>query len=71
MSRRKALTLVELLIVVASMSMLIQLLLPAVQAAREAARRTSCQNNLHQVGVAALNHEAVHKLLPTAGWGWG
>jgi prepilin-type N-terminal cleavage/methylation domain-containing protein len=71
MSHRKAFTLVELLIVIAIMGMLMQLLLPAVQAARESARLTSCKNNLRQVGLACMNHEAAHGYLPTGGWGWG
>jgi prepilin-type processing-associated H-X9-DG protein len=63
-------SLVELMIVVAIIGMLIQLTLPAIEASREAARRTACQNNLHQIGVAMLNHDSSLQHLPTAGWGW-
>jgi prepilin-type N-terminal cleavage/methylation domain-containing protein len=65
---RRGFTLVELLVVIAIIGILVALLLPAVQAAREAARRAECLNHLKQIGIGFLNHESSKKILPGAGW---
>jgi prepilin-type N-terminal cleavage/methylation domain-containing protein/prepilin-type processing-associated H-X9-DG protein len=67
--RRRAFTLVELLTVIAVIGILVALLLPAIQAAREVARRAECINHLKQLSLAFLNSESLHRAFPSGGWG--
>jgi len=65
-SRKRGFTLIELLVVIAIIAILIALLLPAVQQAREAARRSTCKNNLKQLGLAFHNYHDTHRVFPPA-----
>lgn len=69
-ANRTAFTLTEVIVVIAIATILIALLLPAVQMIRETTRNMSCQNNLRQLAIAALHHESSHSKLPSNGWGW-
>jgi len=65
-----AMTMIEVLVVISIVGMLMSLLLPAVQAARESARRNTCQNHVKQLGLAMLNHESAKRYFPSGGWGF-
>lgn len=67
-NRRRAFTLIELLVVIAIIAVLIALLLPAVQQAREAARRSQCKNNLKQLGIALHNYHDTYNMFPVQGF---
>ena len=62
--RKDGFTLIELLVVIAIIAILIALLLPAVQQAREAARRSTCKNNVKQIGLALHNYHDTHRVFP-------
>lgn len=68
--KRHGITLIELLIVIGILGLLIQLMLPAVQASREAARRTQCASNLRQLALGMLHHHATHDRFPSGGWSY-
>lgn len=62
--KQRAFTLIELMVVIALLGLMVAILLPAIQAARESSRATACRNNLKQIGIALTNYEAVHQRFP-------
>ncbi len=68
--RRPGFTLVELLVVITIIGIIVALTMPAIQAAREAARVAQCKNNCKQMAMGCLSHESLYKFLPSGGWGW-
>ncbi len=69
--RQRAFTLVELLVVIAIIGILMAMTLPAIQAAREAGRKTQCRNNIRNIAQACNSHLEAQKFYPSGGWGWG
>ncbi|MEX2175807.1 MAG: DUF1559 domain-containing protein [Pirellulaceae bacterium] len=69
-AKKAGFSLVELVVVIGIIAILIALLLPAVQAARESSRNAACQNHLRQIGLALAAHETAHRQFPTGGWGF-
>lgn len=67
---RRAFTVIEVLVAISVIGVLLALILPAVLAVREAARRTQCRNNIKQLALAATQHESIHGFLPSNGWGY-
>lgn len=67
---RSAMTLIELLVCISMIGVIVALLLPAIQSARETGRRMSCMNNQRQLVLAAQNHESTHRKFPSTGWGY-
>ena len=65
---RGGFSLIELLVVIGIIGLLVQMMLPAVQMSREAARRLQCGNNVRQIGMAIQNHEDAQGHLPVGGW---
>lgn len=69
-ARRRAFTLIELMMVIALLGLMVAILLPAIQAARESSRATACRNNLKQIGIALINYETVYEHFPKGAEGY-